>query len=445
MNDYLSEYYRCPERYVRLTSKGPLSEANGYFRFGEDAVCYGKIEGSVPSPVPEGPLHDTYRDTILADGSISLPFDLAQVIDNLRYERYTAISDANGSPLEGKVNRLYYLIRPLLPVTVRKHLQRIRLKDWQKVAFPHWPVDRTVDIVFERLLLLSLKVQGVDRIPFIWFWPEGAPSCAIVTHDVETAVGRDFSPTLMDIDDSFGIKSSFQVVPEDRYKVPTAYLESIAKRGFEVGVQDLNHDGRLYMNRDQFVKRAAKINAYGRQWHATGFRAGILYRRQEWFDQLDFAYDMSVPNVAHLDPQQGGCCTVMPYFVGKLLELPVTTTQDYTLFHILSDYSMDRWNRQIELIMEKHGLMGFIIHPDYVTTDREQEMYQTLLARLAQLRDEKGVWIPTPGEANRWWRQRAQMKIVEEGEKLRIEGEGKERARLAYASEEEGQLVYKFA
>ena len=65
-----------------------------------------------------------------------------------------------------------------------------------------------------------------------------------------------------------------------------------------------------------------------------------MYREQEWFDAFEFSYDMSVPNAAHLEPQRGGCCTVMPYFVGDLLELPLTTTQDYSLFHILGDYSI---------------------------------------------------------------------------------------------------------
>src|SRR5207249_4000541 len=97
----------------------------------------------------------------------------------------------------------------------------------------------------------------------------------------------------------------------------------------------------LFSNREQFLERVASIHAYKEQFGAIGFRAAVLYRKQSWFSALDFAYDMSVPNVAHLDPQRGGCCTVMPYFVGKILELPVTTTQDYTLFHILNDYSIN--------------------------------------------------------------------------------------------------------
>ena len=152
--------------------------------------------------------------------------------------------------------------------------------------------------------------------------------------------------------------------------------------------------------------------------------------------------DMSVPNLVHLDPQRGGCCTVMPYFIGDILELPVTTTQDYSLFHILNDYSINLWKQQTELIMEKHGLMSFIIHPDYISGAREQGVYKELLTYLSTLRDEKNVWIPTSSEVNRWWRQRRVMNLVPQGNGWRIEGEGRERARIAYASEHDGQLVY---
>jgi hypothetical protein len=254
------------------------------------------------------------------------------------------------------------------------------------------------------------------------------------------AGGRDLCSTLMDIDDAHGIKSCFEVVPEQRYDVPQAFLDSITKRGFEVAVHDLNHDGRLYNSREIFKERVAKINSYGRRWGAEGFRSAVLYRRQEWFADLDFSYDMSVPNVAHLDPQRGGCCTVMPYFIGNLLELPVTATQDYTLFHILQDYTIDLWKTQIELIMEKHGLLSFIVHPDYATTSPERKVYEALLSHLAELRQTRRVWIATPGEVNRWWRQREAMRIVEDGDGVRIEGEGRERARIAYASAVDGRF-----
>ncbi len=222
------------------------------------------------------------------------------------------------------------------------------------------------------LLLMSLRASGAKSVPFIWFWPEGHSSCAIMTHDVETKAGRDFCPTLMDIDDAHGIKSSFQIIPEQRYGVTEEFLELIRGRKFEIAVHDLNHDGHLYKNREQFLRRAVAINSYGQTFQADGFRAAVLYRKQLWYDALQFSYDMSVPNVAHLDPQRGGCCTVMPYFIGKILEIPVTMVQDYTLFNILNDYSIGIWREQTKRVMEKHGLMSFIIHPDYVIGARQR-------------------------------------------------------------------------
>ena len=57
-----------------------------------------------------------------------------------------------------------------------------------------------------------------------------------MTHDVETTLGRDFC-AMMDIDDSFGINASFQIVPELCYGVSPEFRDSIRQRGFEVVVQ----------------------------------------------------------------------------------------------------------------------------------------------------------------------------------------------------------------
>ena len=438
MSRYLSDYYRCPERYVQFALEGALSESTGYFRFG-NVVCYGRNTGGRVSKSATNTLHDASSDVSTNNGTICLPFDLTEVVDNLRCELYTG--DWRKGYATSVLARLYYLMRPLLPFGLRTHLKKLHLRGRNQLSFPRWPVDCSVDSLLEQLLLLSLRSNGNRAIPFIWFWPEGASSCAIMTHDVETEVGQRFCSNLMDIDDSSEIKASFQIVPEERYEVSTQFLASIQHRGFEVVVHDLNHDGHLYRDRDEFLRRAARINLYRDRYRAEGFRAAVLYRKQKWFDALKFSYDMSVPNVAHLDPQHGGCCTVMPYFIGNIVELPVTTTQDYMLFHVLNDYTTGLWKQQIELIMEKHGLMSFIVHPDYITGAREKNVYKELLAHLAGLREKRNVWITTPGEVNRWWRQRAEMRIVEDGDDVRIEGPGNERARIAYASENGGRLV----
>lgn len=51
---------------------------------------------------------------------------------------------------------------------------------------------------------------------------------------------------------------------------------------------------------------------------------------------------------------------------------------------------------------------------------------------LFELRSLRKLWATLPREVNLWWRQRSRMKLVEENGRWRIEGEGKEWARIAY-------------
>jgi hypothetical protein len=380
------------------------------------------------------------KNVAVDKGRLRLPFDPSEIIDNLRLERYANTSGG----LQGVLRKLYYLIRPLTTPSLRKQIQQLHARNWAQRHFPHWPVDTTVEDFCEKLMLLSLEAKGIERVPFIWFWPDGARGCLTMTHDVETESGRDSCNELMDLDDAFGIKASFQVVPEGRYLVPPSFLNSIRNRGFEIGVQDLNHDGRLFDSKEEFLRRAQVINRYGREYGARGFRAGVLYRKPEWYDALEFSFDMSIPNVAHLDPQRGGCCTVMPYLIGGILELPVTTTQDYTLFHLLNERSIDLWKTQTELILTKDGLVSFIIHPDYMIEYEPRRVYEELLSFLGEIRARQSLWFALPSEIDSWWRARNKMSVVQEGDSFRIQGEGSERALLAFARNVDGHLVYDF-
>ena len=443
-NRMISDYLRCPEGLLPIAqAAGPTTDA-GFFRFGKDVICYGKCSAVVPQPAFSWESPDAFEHAHLDHGTVILPFDLSEVVERFRREEYTgALSQKVRNWSHARLLRLgYYIVRPFLSVALRKHLQRLSLRGWRQRPFPRWPVDTSVEQLLESVVAMSLRERKDQSIPFIWFWPEGKQACAVMTHDVETLAGRDFCERIMDVDDSFGIKASFQVVPERRYQVPQSYLDRISQRGFEVNVQDLNHDGRLFDDYDEFQRRAKAINKYAGIFNARGFRAAVLYRNVGWLNSLNFAYDMSIPNVAHLDPQHGGCCTIFPYFVGDILEIPVTMTQDYTLFHILRDYTLDLWKEQTGRILDRHGMMNFIIHPDYVTEEPEMQVFKNLLAYLAELRTQAGLWTPLPRELNDWWRQRGHMELVNNGGNWEIAGEGKERARIAYVRLETGKLVY---
>lgn len=436
----LIERYRLPQSCVKYSCHYDPAQPQGFFTFGEGTVCFGSCSAEALAPSVDDGICDI-RDRVRFQGdTLHLPFDPDQLVDNLLLERY----HTNTRDLSNQValRRIYYALRPLLPVTVRKHLQRLYLAGWQQIRFPHWPVDFTVERILEQCLGLLMKAQGLDTLPFIWFWPDAYDACAIVTHDVETEAGRNFCSSLMDFDDSIGIKSAFQIIPEGRYTVSPAFLSEIRGRGFEVNVHDLNHDGNLFRNRKQFMRRTGTVNRYGREFGAAGFRAGVMYRNQAWYHALDFEYDMSVPNAAHLEPQRGGCCTVFPYFNGRLLELPLTTTQDYALFHFLNEYSLELWERQIELVRQKHGLISILTHPDYILKTKEQETYLQLLHHLDKLRLTENIWITTPMHMNTWWRARSKLSLIRDGSEWRIKGAGSERARLAYARLQDATISY---
>jgi hypothetical protein len=447
VNQSLSDYYRVPECLIGRSSPLHLSGPEGFFSLGPHAICYGQCESGVSARVEGAALCDASKRICITGSEVDLPFDPEQVIENLRRERYLSALEPQKERMVTRewVRKSYYFVRELLPVSIRRYMQRAYFSDWKNRRFPAWPVDSTVDMLHEKLLQLSMEAAGIQQMPFIWFWPEGAPNCLIMTHDVESSEGREFTSELMNLDQSYGIRASFQVIPEKRYEVPEEYVSEIKKRGFEFNVHDLNHDGRLYLERGEFLRRAAAINRYVHRYDSRGFRAGSMYRNLDWYDSFEFSYDMSVPNVAHLEPKRGGCCTVMPYFVGKILELPLTTTQDYSLIHILNSYSIDLWKTQLDLIRVRHGLMSFIAHPDYLVEGRARKMYQELLEYLRQIIAREKIWAALPGEVDQWWRARSQMRLERRGDGWEIAGEGKEKARLAYAFLDHGKLVYELA
>lgn len=438
----LVDRYRLPESMAQCHFDADLRPAQGFFQFGKDVICFGRCSSGPVADSAAAPLYDTWDGVTMNGQGPILPFDPDEVVEGLLYERAFAIDGR--SVVDSVVRSAYYALRPLLIKDVRKHFQRLYMTRKSKATFPQWPLDWTVERILESLLTVVMRSQGLQSIPFIWFWPDGCSCAAMLTHDVETAKGRDYCQQLMELDARAGFRSSFQLVPEQRYSLSPEFLASIRERGFEINVHDLNHDGRLFVDHDRFLRRAKAINRYGKSMGARGFRSGAMYRNLKWLGALDFEYDMSVPNVGRWEAQAGGCCTVMPYFVGNLVELPLNTVQDYVLFDIWENYSIDLWKKQAQLIREKHGLISLLVHPDYVMEPRALDAYQQLLDFMRHFQAQENVWFALPRDVNDWWRKRSRMSLVEDGEgEWRIEGDGSERARLAFAEISGGSITYR--
>jgi peptidoglycan/xylan/chitin deacetylase (PgdA/CDA1 family) len=435
-------YAKCPPEFAERLRSQPSNGTEGFFEF-SGLQLYGRVASGLVSPTAPS-ASPAIDSQVQVDGTlIHLPFDPDEIIDNLRLEKYVrALNSENAYVADNQslYRRAYYALRPLFPVRFRRILQRIALNDWASIPFPKWPLDTTVDDLIARLWKRVLGSSEVASIPFIWYWPKRHHSCAIMTHDVETGAGQKFCHRMLEMEAEFGIKSSFELVPEVRYQISEDVLKAIRSAGSEICIHGLNHDGRLFSSEATFRSRAGRISAYARDLGATGFRSPVMYRNPAWYDAFEFSYDMSMPNAAQLDPQRGGCCTLFPYFIGNILELPLTTIQDYPLYHVLRSDPMAMWTSQLEAITARHGMASFIIHPDYTIPKDKQTLYRALLGMLSQYGMEKGTWLALPGEVDRWWRQRDRMTLVREGTGWAIRGEGCERAAVAYARLENGRL-----
>jgi hypothetical protein len=87
MNDSFLDYFKCPERYAKFGVSGHLSASSRYFHVGPERVCYGRL--SQPQNGNDaGMMRDALQEVRIDGGSVSLPFDFKEVVDNLRLELY---------------------------------------------------------------------------------------------------------------------------------------------------------------------------------------------------------------------------------------------------------------------------------------------------------------------------------------------------------------------
>src|SRR5260370_33942340 len=125
-NQALVDYYRCPEGTGDFVLTGKLADGSGFFRFGPEVICYGQSCSPVSAQAAGAGLHDSLQDVSMEDSVLRLPFDPTQIIDNLRCERYVMNTPraATKPVLKSLIRSGYYAVRPLLPVYIRRHIQR---------------------------------------------------------------------------------------------------------------------------------------------------------------------------------------------------------------------------------------------------------------------------------------------------------------------------------
>jgi hypothetical protein len=189
-----------------------------------------------------------------------------------------------------------------------------------------------------------------------------------------------------------GFRSSFNFVPEGDYRVTKELRGWLTGNGFEVGVHDIHHDGKLFRSHKNFTKSAPLINHYLKAWDAVGFRSAFMLRNLEWIHRLDIAYDLSTFDTDPFEPQPDGTNTIFPFWIehpvlgsqlptvnyqpatinqprSGYVELPYTLVQDSTLFLLLRERTNSIWRKKLDWIAKQGGMVLLNTHPDYMRFD----------------------------------------------------------------------------
>ena len=283
-------------------------------------------------------------------------------------------------------NRIYYLLKPYLPWRLRIGLRRLMAHRQRREHQDVWPIN-----------------EAAGSPPSGWpGWPHGKQFAFVLTHDVESPAGVAKCRRLMELEQKLGFRSSFNFIPEGSYAVSRELREELTQNGFEVGVHDLRHDGKLYWRREEFPENARNINGYLKDWGACGFRSGFMLFDREGLHDLNILYDASTFDTDPFEPQPEGAGTIFPFWIhrpevlkwetgnGKsemingrhagsaltvqgrtspesgYVELPYTLPQDSTLFLLLREKTPEVWFRKLNWIVQHGGMALVNVHPDYL-------------------------------------------------------------------------------
>jgi hypothetical protein len=296
--------------------------------------------------------------------------------------------------------KLYYSIKPALPRAVQIALRRRTILLQLPTVGAVWPID-----------------PPAGAAPLGWGgWPSGKKFALVLTHDVESERGLERSIRLAGLERELGLKSAFNFVPE-RYPVNPRIRHELQENGFEVGVHDLRHDGRLYQSERTFSMNAVLINKYMKSWGCVGFRSASMYHRLEWMHYLRIEYDSSTFDTDPFEPQPDGLRSIFPAWIpGRgdgegCVELPYTLPQDMTLFVLLRQKDTRIWKEKLEWIAEKGGMALLNTHPDYMNwtgekakVDEYPHEYYLEFLRFVLSKYHGQFWPALPREVAAFWK-----------------------------------------
>lgn len=330
---------------------------------------------------------------------IEFAFDIDKAISDIIEEAYLT----RVKPLTSRLWFDYRRIPSGIRAIIAKGLYAKRRTTLQKRNFPDWPIDKSIEVL--NYLKTPIGPAGEEPI-----WPQGKKFAFVASHDLESKKGFEDLDRLLEIDKSFGFKACWNVVANLIGSSPEP-IEKLRSAGCEIGCHGYNHDNKLaFLPEEKMRLRLENCARYISRYRIKGFRSPSLLRSPELMQQLAhiFEFDSSWPDTDSFSEsgQPNGCCSIRPFFINGLLELPITMPMDVSMLFMgySEDEMLKTWLKKLSWIKQRQGmaLINVHCHRAFSLNTKVYDAYAKLLKTISEDRD---CWRATPEDIATHWRK----------------------------------------
>lgn len=333
--------------------------------------------------------------------SISNSIDKSEIqAEHFLFERYVAFVERRRAERSSSRNGRMHRIVTRFSGPLENH-SRTRL------IFPRWPCETALVGYWKRWLSDVLEEFRLSDAWHLAFWPEGAKCSIVLTHDIRNANDLTQIGEICDIEERLGFRSAWYLPVED-FEIEWCQIEELQSRGFEFGIRGTRTDQETPGDERKLQRLEPSLQRAIRDHYYRGFRAPSVCRDVSRIGGQDFDFDSSFCDTDPFDQRPGGTCSVFPFFIGKLVELPITLGRDHTIIQLLRRNPLSTWSLKARWLANAGAMILLATEPRYLSIASYGDAYKNFLVDVSKIK----AWHALPSEVAAWWRLRDKATLL---------------------------------
>jgi hypothetical protein len=303
----------------------------------------------------------------------------------------------------------------------RRLSQKFGKNSRTRLDFPRWPCESALLEYQTSWIRKALDSLGVDDGWHIAFWPGGTRSSIVLTHDLDAPNGIAQMERVAEIEEKYGFRSACNL-PLAHCEINWSRVEALQARGFEFGVRGVGENGRSFQGARDLLLLKPTLERLVHEHGLRGFRAPANVRNAEWIGDPSFQFDTSSFDCDPFEARPGGACSIFPFFLTNVVELPSTLGRSHTIIHFLRRSPLPTWSLKALWIANAGGMILIASDLTDLSVDSHFAAYEELLRQLSGL----DAWRALPSAVASWWQLRDGATLSLTGSQPSIEGVGVE-------------------